>query len=324
MMKKPIIKNAFFLVSALLLTLFSFLPAHAAYTGLIIDARSVALERSMSPKIFNESGQEIYGTLPTNASAAMMEKQSFFYAFDMNQALGQASDRTGSNPLTITAVGAKMDDIYISNSDAALILKEERTGRFLAAQNVVVLISAGQVKDPSVPASAASGSHTLNSLQERLEQIRNRRINPDTTAAYIPKSDRPFTQHQEPEYPMDTADTIPNDAAVRIVSDSPSGTDDLTGPDTSLEPKLASIVKIRKNKVRLQCLDSSEGLRENSKLRVYRSILKSQPVGWIKVLYAQGNDIEARIIEGETKIQLGDYVDLSEVNTIDSFLDKFK
>lgn len=324
MFKKSFSKY-FLMITSIIMLLFLSVPVHARYTGLIIDTRGIALERSMAPKVFNESGQEIYGSLPENASQAMMEKQSFFYAFDLNEALRDSADRTGKNPLTIKAIGAKMDDIYISNNDAALVLKEEKTGRFLAKQDVVVIVSRSNVTDPSIP--APSNSSAVTSLQEKLEKIRSMRLNPQSALTNeqivnTTSQARPFADYSNDGVVVETLNTIPENAEIRLSSTSVNN--DINVPESSLEPRLASIVKIRKNKVRLQSLDDCDKIRENAKFRVYRSILKSQPLGWIKILYCSGKNIEARIVEGESKIQLGDYVDLSEVNTVESFLDKFK
>ena len=166
----------------------------------------------------------------------------------------------------------------------------------------------------------------LTSLAARLQKIRERRKGLKAPVKMpVPElMERPFDDPLEPSSPPEGAHvTITKaDSATELAV----GT---TGPsaDSSVEAgeiQLASIVKIRKNKVLLQRLDPHGPVRVNAKFRVYRSILKNAPVGWVKIIRIEGKELQGRIIDGESRMKVGDYIDLQEKHTIDNYLDSFR
>jgi hypothetical protein len=75
----------------------------------------------MSPKIVDENGQEVYGTVIVDREFAVQQGVSG-YARDLTAAQGNA--RVTNNPLTVKGVkaqGAGKSDIIISNADAAAL-----------------------------------------------------------------------------------------------------------------------------------------------------------------------------------------------------------
>lgn len=304
-------------------------PVMARHTGLVIDARGVPLARSMSPKIFIESGREIYGTVPSNAPREVMEKQSFLYSRSLDEARTEARDRLGPNPLVIRASGARLGDVFVSATDAELILEEERTGGFLKLQNVVVLVGATDIG--SSPLEAEEDSSSLReTLETRLGMARKRRETLKESHSVNVGRDKagPLSDSTPGELP----DRSTNQARAIIYrnqgnhgSDGWDPPSDLVASDGTFgKIDLASIVRIKGNKILLQKMEEKGTVRVNSKFRVYKSILRDTSVGWLKVTGAQGREVRARILEGEGKIKVGDYIDLNEVNTIESYIEAFK
>ncbi|PKK90453.1 MAG: hypothetical protein CVV64_08795 [Candidatus Wallbacteria bacterium HGW-Wallbacteria-1] len=301
------------------------MPAIARYTSLVVDAREVDLVRSMSPRIYSESGRELYGSVPPGASEKVMNKQSFLYAFSLEEALKEDNDRIGANPLILQAVGGKLGDVYISDASAERVITEDRTALFFKNQNVIVLVAKPDVGDRPSDLGGPSESNTVSALKERLASLRARRqgISDGSITAGIPPVDRPFDESALPgQIPSTGARVVvtrPGDSANgAIAKSSAPGSEDLGG-----DIQLASVIKIRGQKILLQRLDSASQVRLNSKFRVYRSILKNSSIGWIKIIRAEGKDLEGRILEGDDSIKVGDYIDLSEENTIKSYLENF-
>ncbi len=119
-----------------------------AYTGLAIDVRGKKITRSMSPKIYDTKGREIYG-----ASIFTKEKHSIEeyillgiveYIRDEGSDLKEIlkNSRVGSRPLIIKAVGTHGefgDDIIISEEDGNFILRENEVSKFLEDMAVVIV-----------------------------------------------------------------------------------------------------------------------------------------------------------------------------------------
>lgn len=340
------------ITSAVLGILAAGIPVMARNTGLVIDARGVPLARSMSPKILVESGREIYGTVPRNAPREIMEKQSFLYARSIEEAKAEDPGRLGANPLMIRASGARLADVIVSDADAGIIAEEEKTGGFLKNQNVVVLIGAPDIG--ASPLESGEGESSLReTLEVRLKMARDRRealkagrpVEPgpgfsdtlsDTTpgAASVPAAGEAgvkvykYNPNAGPdgwEPPQDlvaTGSTSGSSTAVAAYdAASGSGGPKVVAPGEIL---LASIVKIKGNKIILQRMDDAGSVRINSKFRIYKSILRDTSVGWLKVTGAEGREVRARLLEGEGKVKIGDYIDLNEVNTIDSYIESLK
>jgi len=115
-------------------------PRDDVYTGLVIDGRGLQARPAMSPKVFDENGAEVYGTLIVTKDYAI--KQGICgYARDLTAA--QSNDRVTSNPLTVKAVraqGAGMSEFVISAEDANKIRSAKDNLAFLQKCRVMVVL----------------------------------------------------------------------------------------------------------------------------------------------------------------------------------------
>lgn len=96
-------------------------PAGGAHDGLIIDATGTGVMPALSPKIFSQSGDIVYGPMNVSRDYAVL-MGVVGYVRSVEEA--RAGDRAGSNPLVIRAVKATGEagcDVVISNSDAAQV-----------------------------------------------------------------------------------------------------------------------------------------------------------------------------------------------------------
>jgi hypothetical protein len=115
-------------------------PADELYTGLVVDARGLQGRPAISPKIFDENGAEVYGTLLVKKDYAM--KQGICgYARDLTAA--QSNPRVTENPLTVKAIsaeGASMTEFKISNEDAKQIRAAKDNLTFLQKCRVMIVL----------------------------------------------------------------------------------------------------------------------------------------------------------------------------------------
>ena len=119
------------------------LPLKPAYTGVIIDTRGRAVERSMSPKIRRTDGGELWGTLRV-APDFVIENGIVAYAHSVAEA--RKNGRVGSNPLVIRAQGRYGEkfktDALLNDADAEALLAADAQGRFLSQYRVVFVVDA--------------------------------------------------------------------------------------------------------------------------------------------------------------------------------------
>ena len=109
-------------------------------TGLIIDARGLGVQPAMSPKVYDEDGNEVYGTVKVSPDFAI-EVGIAVYPRNSEQAL--KSPRAGKHPLTVKALrkGSKFaTDVIVSNADAARILEADSESGFLSRCGVSILL----------------------------------------------------------------------------------------------------------------------------------------------------------------------------------------
>ena len=88
------------------------------YTGLIIDARGSGAQPAMSPKIYDEEGNELYGSAYVDQEFVQKHGMAG-YVRDLDQAL--ANDRVQGTPAVLKALsssGANHTDLILSKSDA--------------------------------------------------------------------------------------------------------------------------------------------------------------------------------------------------------------
>lgn len=110
------------------------------YTGLIIDARGLAVQPALLPRILNEAGEEIYGVRYVGRDAAV-ENGLAAYRKTMQEALRDG--RAGSEPFVICATqasGKTKTDVVVSANDAVLIHAAAVRHNFLRTCRVVFVI----------------------------------------------------------------------------------------------------------------------------------------------------------------------------------------
>ncbi len=127
------------IVTILIFVVLGELPAYS-YTGLIIDAHGLDIRPTMSPKIFDEEGTEIYGTVEV-CPEFVIEKGILGYANSIKEAIDE--DIVGEHPLIVRAL--RLDDdpingnLIISEEDGKLIITENMINGFLYDYKVAIV-----------------------------------------------------------------------------------------------------------------------------------------------------------------------------------------
>lgn len=110
------------------------------FTGLVVDARGLNAKPVMSPKIFDENDQEVYG--PTFVSREYAVQQGVVeYTGDIAEA--RKHKRVAGNPLTVKGLrtaGKGQSDIVISNLDASKLISASENIRFMKQCRVVIVV----------------------------------------------------------------------------------------------------------------------------------------------------------------------------------------
>jgi hypothetical protein len=115
-------------------------PREERYTGVIIDARGLGLDRSMSPKIRRKDGSTVWQGAESTPDYAIEEGIVSYV-----ETMGDARDhqRAGSHPLIITALDRYEQpfpsDPLISDEDADYLLRVGAKDGFLKKFNVVFI-----------------------------------------------------------------------------------------------------------------------------------------------------------------------------------------
>ncbi len=115
-------------------------PKDEVYTGLVLDCRGLSGRPAMSPKIFDETGAEVYGTLIVKKDYAVQQGISG-YARDLTAA--QSNERVTNNPITVKAMkaqGAGMSEFVIGNDDANKIRAAKENLTFLQKCRVMIVL----------------------------------------------------------------------------------------------------------------------------------------------------------------------------------------
>jgi len=113
------------------------IPKSQRISGIVIDARSHAVDPSMSPEVIDMQGNLVYGTISYSRSKAV-NKGPVGYAYSMDDR--NVSQRVGSNPLFIEAVGSLDDDVYITSMDADKVRNAEQKFGVLSNCRVMLLL----------------------------------------------------------------------------------------------------------------------------------------------------------------------------------------
>lgn len=112
----------------------------SVFTGLVIDARGLAVKPAMAPKVLSEGGQEVYGFSVVDRNWVIQQGMAG-YAKDLPAA--QAHSRVTDKPLTVKAVassGTNKTDVVISNTDAQLLLGSGPNLEFLGKARVMLVV----------------------------------------------------------------------------------------------------------------------------------------------------------------------------------------
>ncbi len=115
-------------------------PSAPVYTGLVVDARGVQARPAMAPKIIDENGQDVYGSMNVDREYAVQQGISG-YARDLTAAQNNA--RVTNNPLTVKGLktqGPGKSDIIISNADATAIRSAADNLTFIKKCRVMIVL----------------------------------------------------------------------------------------------------------------------------------------------------------------------------------------
>jgi hypothetical protein len=115
-------------------------PGGEVFTGLVVDARGIQARPAMSPRIVDENGREIYGSMSVEREYAVQQGMSG-YARDLTAA--QSNARVTNNPLSVKGLkteGAGRSDIVIAKADAEKILAAGDNLSFLKKCRVMIVL----------------------------------------------------------------------------------------------------------------------------------------------------------------------------------------
>lgn len=115
-------------------------PSGVVYTGMVVDARGMQTRPAMSPKILDENGQEVYGSVMVEREFAVQQGMSG-YARDLTSA--QSNARVTNNPLTVKGIKAQgpgKSDIIIRNADAAALRSAADNLSFMKKCRVMIVL----------------------------------------------------------------------------------------------------------------------------------------------------------------------------------------
>ena len=113
------------------------IPKSQRISGIVIDAREHAVDPSMSPEVIDMQGNLVYGTISYSRSKAV-NRGPVGYAYSMDDR--NVSQRVGTNPLFVEAVGSLDDDVYITSVDAAKVRDAEKSFGVLSNCRVLLLL----------------------------------------------------------------------------------------------------------------------------------------------------------------------------------------
>ena len=115
-------------------------PKESIFSGLIIDCRGLKLKPALSPKLVDESGNELYGSAYVTKEWAV-KYGVVGYSKDVKAAA--KLERVGSQPGSIKAIkasGENLTDVVISDKDASEVRSAAKNLKFLSECRVVFVI----------------------------------------------------------------------------------------------------------------------------------------------------------------------------------------
>lgn len=114
--------------------------SEAPHTGVVIDARGLALQPALLPRIVDESGQSLYAPEVVDVEAAVQQGY-VAYAKAFDQAPAQA--RVGERPLVLRALRVAGDtrvDLVLSSAEAVRIRDYAATRRLVQQCRVLIIM----------------------------------------------------------------------------------------------------------------------------------------------------------------------------------------
>lgn len=115
----------------------SSIPKSQRISGIVIDARDHSIDPSMSPEVIDMQGNLVYGSTSYSRTKAV-NRGPVGYAYSMDDR--NVSQRVGSNPIVIEAVGSLDDDVYITSMDAEKVRDAEKSFGVLSNCRVMLLL----------------------------------------------------------------------------------------------------------------------------------------------------------------------------------------
>ena len=115
--------------------------ASEAYTGLMVDARSIELEPALVFKILDENLEEVFGPAFVSREFVVQQGMAAYYT-DIESAT--SDPRISEKPLTVKALRTdypSQSNLVISNADAAKLKSASQHLQFLKESRVVILLS---------------------------------------------------------------------------------------------------------------------------------------------------------------------------------------
>jgi hypothetical protein len=115
-------------------------PTAEVFTGMVVDARGLQARPAMAPKVLDENGKEVYGSMNVDKEYAVQQGMSG-YARDLTAA--QSNPRVTNNPVSVKGIkteGPGRADIVISNADADKIRGASENLTFLKKCRVMIVL----------------------------------------------------------------------------------------------------------------------------------------------------------------------------------------
>ena len=116
------------------------LAAQIIYTGLLIEARDLPVQRTMSARIVDTDGQQVYPDPQHVPDIDYVEDHGMADYYHS----GADANRAGLHPLVVRALSVSGDAIVVSAQTAARIREEERRDGFLRLWRVGILLDEGR------------------------------------------------------------------------------------------------------------------------------------------------------------------------------------
>jgi hypothetical protein len=115
------------------------LSAEAVYTGVVIDARGLAIQPALFPQIVDEQGQILYAPMQVDATMAV-QRGYVEYAYTIDSP--QLETRVGKQPLVLRArraLGPTRVDLVLGPGEAAQLQQADALRRLLMQCRVAII-----------------------------------------------------------------------------------------------------------------------------------------------------------------------------------------